>query len=487
MKVSNMAKRLVAAFAALVMALAVVTPAFAATITIDNAASNETYTAYKLFDVSSSGEKYSYSTDNQSLVTALQNGNLNISFTKAANQNVWYVSGIEDEAKAAALAQYIHTNWDDTFRSLIGGTSYQSTVSEEGVVTIDTDGATGYFYVTSSLGSLCALHTAQDTQTIHEKNSVPTVTKQVKEDNGDTWGTSATVDDIDTVFYKLTVNTGSNSYGAGTGVDGNYVIEDQLPDGITYKDGSVSIDNWTLGTDYNVSYENGTLTITLLSTGALSKLTEDNNLEITYEATASSSMKVGTANTNNVTLKYKNQTSTSSASVYTYSIGGTAEDATITKVDGSDHATALKGVKFVLSKGSGESTKYATFDSNGFLKDWVDTQDEATELETDENGHIFASGLDADTYVLTETETLPGYNLLDGTINVVINPDGTVTYDLTSDDKPAGSSIVIENKAGSLLPSTGGMGTTALYAVGAVLVVGAGVTLVVRRRAHHEA
>ena len=40
----------------------------------------------------------------------------------------------------------------------------------------------------------------------------------------------------------------------------------------------------------------------------------------------------------------------------------------------------------------------------------------------------------------------------------------------------------VENQAGTLLPSTGGMGTTVFYVLGAVLVVGAGVLLVTKKR-----
>ena len=48
-------------------------------------------------------------------------------------------------------------------------------------------------------------------------------------------------------------------------------------------------------------------------------------------------------------------------------------------------------------------------------------------------------------------------------------------------DVPVTAKIVV-NEAGALLPSTGGMGTTVIYIIGAVLVIGAGIVLVVRRR-----
>ena len=45
-----------------------------------------------------------------------------------------------------------------------------------------------------------------------------------------------------------------------------------------------------------------------------------------------------------------------------------------------------------------------------------------------------------------------------------------------------GTALNIINKSGTLLPSTGGIGTTIFYAVGAALVVGAGILLFVKKR-----
>ena len=51
-------------------------------------------------------------------------------------------------------------------------------------------------------------------------------------------------------------------------------------------------------------------------------------------------------------------------------------------------------------------------------------------------------------------------------------------------DATAAAEITVENEAGSILPSTGGIGTTIFYAIGAILVIGAGIVLVSRRRAN---
>ena len=47
----------------------------------------------------------------------------------------------------------------------------------------------------------------------------------------------------------------------------------------------------------------------------------------------------------------------------------------------------------------------------------------------------------------------------------------------------AGSATTnIVNHSGTELPSTGGMGTTILYVIGAILVIGAGILLVTKKR-----
>ena len=103
--------------------------------------------------------------------------------------------------------------------------------------------------------------------------------------------------------------------------------------------------------------------------------------------------------------------------------------------------------------------------------------------------------------MLTETKTPAGYNTIDP-IEFTISATHSETAAEPELSDLSGASIVegkisftknlqegslsanVVNKAGSILPSTGGMGTTLLYIIGAILVVGAGVLLVARRRMH---
>lgn len=482
-------KKLFALTVALIMALALAAPTFAAqegsltggSITINNAVDKETYDLYQILYLESydaDAGTYAYKANSEWADWL----GTQTSYVKIDNGYVSWVDGAvaADFAKAALAYANTLTNPAD-----------ETSVKIQPVATVTANSSTvnfsnlklGYYLIDTSLGSLCSLDTTQPSVEIYEKNSVPSVTKAVKEDSTGSFGASATIDVIDTIYYQLTVNTGTNSNGAGTGVDDNYVITDVLPAGITYNAGTVAIDDWELDADYTVSYSGQTLTITLLAGEGkeLSKLAQDADVVITYNAAVTDTVKLGHSegNVNNVTLTYHNQEDTDFATVYTYSIGGTGDGAPFTKVDGKDD-TPLEGVKFVLMSG----TDYATF-ADGKLTGWNGTEDEeSSQLTTDAEGHIYAYGLDAGTYTLKETSTLPGYNLLAGEITVVVAEDGSVTYDYLGDDADPANTIVVENNSGTELPSTGGIGTTIFYTLGGLLVVGAAILLVTKKRVH---
>ena len=84
-------------------------------------------------------------------------------------------------------------------------------------------------------------------------------------------------------------------------------------------------------------------------------------------------------------------------------------------------------------------------------------------------------GVDADDdYTIEEIQTPKGYNKINpSSVNVNVSADNSLKVDVL-------------NQTGAELPSTGGIGTTIFYVLGAVLVVGAGVLLVTKKRMSNQ-
>ena len=112
-----------------------------------------------------------------------------------------------------------------------------------------------------------------------------------------------------------------------------------------------------------------------------------------------------------------------------------------------------------------------------------------TAITTDSTGRFTLQGLDADTYYLVETAAPAGYNMLKDPIQVVIDSNtdsaqttqnnGSITLRQNGDEV---DEIDVQNNTGSELPSTGGIGTYIFYIAGAILVLGAAIVLIARKR-----
>ena len=206
-----------------------------------------------------------------------------------------------------------------------------------------------------------------------------------------------------------------------------------------------------------------------------------------------------------IVFTYELDTTKISGSEYTKAPEGTDtahvdEDGYLLDDDGNRIPLKLEGAEFKLHNASG---KWAIVNNDGKVTGWADTEANGSTLTSDANGLFKVIGLDDGTYYLKETKAPTGYNLLSSEITVVITAtttngqtwtDGQASSALTglavTADNKAGTGdtstgiagITVANNKGNTLPETGGMGTTIFYVLGSILVLGAAVLLITRKR-----
>lgn len=483
-KTMKHAKKLASLLLALVMVFAVATTAFAAgetgSITIDNAVVGQTYTIYEILKLESYNKgsgAYSYK------ATSDWSDFINSADIKGTYVNVdsqGYVTWVKD-ADAAAFAKLAQAYAKNNSIANQGSTkATDATVTFTGL-------ELGYYLLDSSLGTLCSLDTTNPSVTIHEKNQEPTNEKTVEEDSNNQYGSVNDADIGQTVNFKSTITLPKGSE--------NVVFHDTMSKGLTLDASSIKV-----YTDADMTTELGTGSYAVATTGLtdgctfevsfertyLDGLTADSTtVYVKYTATVNENAvvgDVGNPNTSNVEYGEEGKTTTtpdSTTRTYTWSFD-------VLKYANGDESKVLEGAQFVLL--NNDKTKVATI-VDGKLTGWVNvpvagtdgtiTWPENTTLTTNAQGKIDIAGLDADTYYLRETVAPAGYNKLAEDVEVTITPtkgnDGK-TLTLTP------VTAKVENKSGSELPETGGMGTTIFYVLGSILVLGAAVLLITKKR-----
>jgi fimbrial isopeptide formation D2 family protein/LPXTG-motif cell wall-anchored protein len=317
----------------------------------------------------------------------------------------------------------------------------------------------GYYVLSSDTGDNVIAATTDIT--VNEKNDYPPLTKEQKDEDSPTTyvGENGEPLDVaigDVITYQVTV-----SIPKAAKVGETIEVWDKASSGLTYNGDvaaapSTNVADGTLGT--------GEAWHKIITVTADNKGTD---VVFTYTMTINDDALVDTGRKNEAGLKYGDEYESLPHSVeYTTYFTG------IQKTDGTD---PLEGVKFTL-KEAGTAFKVTYDEANGY---YIPDANGSSEVVTNADGLILIRGLDKDkTYTLTETETLPGYNMLDEDVTLTLVEDKDDAFaGYTADDWTE-----VINNQGTVLPSTGGMGTTILYTVGGILVLGAAILLVVRRR-----
>ena len=470
-------KKFVSVLLALAMTLALSVSALAAgegSITIDNAVVDKTYTIYRIFDLNSHSDDYKAINYKVSAKWSafFEEGADGLKYVDIDNQGyvTWKKDASAPEFAAAAIAFAEAKGIANDGQKKAAGNTLTFTGLD-----------LGYYLVKSDLGALCSLDTTMPNVTIKEKNGAPTVDKEVLE--GENWGKTNDANIGDTVNFETTINV----------IDGqpkNYVLHDKMSTGLTFKTDSVvvKVGDKTLaaGTDYTlVTSSDLTDNCTFEIRFTDGTLKANDVVKVTYSAILNEKAVIaGAGNPNETQLTYGNNGSTAWDKTTTYTWQVNVLKYTMVKgEDGTESKKVLSGAVFTLSKNDKGENPIALISegNNVYRVAKAGETNTVTEITTDSTGKFTIKGLDSDTYYLTEKTAPAGYNTLKEAVKIVIDKDGKVTYNGTVVD-----TVEVLNQTGTELPSTGGMGTTIFYVLGGVLMAGAFVLLVVRKRMRTE-
>ena len=501
-------KRIFTLMLALMMVLALSVTAFAAgpyTITINNSAAGHTYEAYQIFA-----------------------GDLETANGKTVLTNITWGSGVTTQGQAAlgdaaAKAESLTTEEDArAFAKAVAPYLTNPSVSTAGdgtytIANLDS----GYYLVKdkdNTLTNADDFYTAYlmkvvGNVTAAPKGDKPTLNKQIKHNENGEWGVVGDNQIGDTVEFR-TITKVPNTSGY-TKYD--YIIHDTMSAGLTSNvktsaDITIKVNDATvLPAEYYTVTANGnsfSVQVDILKAIQDGKLAHDNELYTYYTGVLNADAKVyDEGKQDNVAyLEYSNNPNvdtdkgkTPEKKVYdwTFKMG-------INKVN--ENGGQLTGAKFALSKNG--TLKVADMNCNdegipavttgliGMVK--ISDGEYRVAVDGDTNvvyvvdaGNPVIKGLDdAIDYYLYETKAPAGYNLMSEPVHFAISAsyaaDGsnytsvTVTVGAAAASDTLSANVV--NKSGSTLPETGGIGTTIFYVLGSLLVVGAGVVLITRKR-----
>ena len=451
-----------------------VSVANAATITIENSVVNQTYSAYKIFDVTKSGKAHAYSiqTTNEwysDVVEYASQENSGLKLTTSTDGVTVVVEVTTGTFDAAKFAKFLDTK----------KANKTADKTEEGTgETIQIkDLAPGYYFVDSTLGTLCILNTTDAEQTIAEKNGVPTVDKEVLEDSTNQWGASNSAELGQVVKYQTTVTVKSGAE--------NYTLYDIMSEGITFnKDVKVYLNNKEVSTEnYTLSYTDTNYTFVLsFNDEYIAKLENNTELVVTYTGTVNKNAVIEEeGNKNETFLKYGDEnhlTTTPPDTTTTY-----VYEFELVKTNTSNEI--LEGAQFELYRNN--ETKPLEFvlvsEENNVFVYRLATSEDQNKTTTIKAGQTTIKGLDLDGYYIKVTVAPEGYNKLTTTVTVNVNEEAVrANIALTETGLYNQGGINVVNLTGLELPSTGGMGTVLFITVGSIMVLGFGVLLVTKLR-----
>lgn len=469
---------------AIILVLSLGINAFAAgtgSISINNAHSENVYEIYKLLDLESydlGSGAYSYTVAPE-WATFFGTAEAQTYFSVDAQGYATWIAAEDDDTVAAfakkALA-YAKANTISPVKS--------SEIPGDAVLTGTTlkfsDLDLGYYLIDSTMGALCGLTTTNPHAAINAKNGEPSIDKQVKEDSTENWGNNNTAEIGQEVEFRVTINVHQGAE--------NYVLHDKMSAGLTFKEvtkiehvipgvetHTATADKYTV-TVPGTSCAHGCTFEVAFTQVFCDSLETNDKVIIYYTATINENAIVGSdPNTNKAILEFgedhDHTTSEDVTETRTYAFDLVKTDSQNKLIDGAEF-------KIYDAATGGNEVKVVKIDDLTYRRALPSETGVSIAVK---DGKVRVIGFDNGTYYLEETKTPSGYNQLAERQKFIIS-DGNLDAAFVDGIFSTGSGVHVVNKNGTMLPETGGIGTTLFYVVGGILVAGSIVFLVTKKR-----
>lgn len=471
-------------------------------ITLENAVVGDEYKVYKILTLESyvKDKAYSYKRNGDGWDKFINSTQGTQFFESNENGYVKLKSTADNDTAARKIAIYA-IGFAQANRDTVTPTKTvraEATSKTETTKVVFNDLELGYYVVESTSGTACAITTTDPDATIKDKHDNPSVNKIIE--HGGVVKDNHKMNSVnlgETVYFETTINVkpGAKNYVLHDTMDSNlenffvYEVYCNLPNSknqntslattgaenekmVNVRPGAFNSEKPTDGCTFELSFTNLFYTTyrQQIDRGELTKI------YVKYYATVGNKAPINTAMKNTTYLTYGEnnlETDKSETETYTYGIP-------VFKYTGTN--TPLADAKFILSKVENATEADAIkFTSNGaFYRYTIDQTNGGgnTTLVSPTEGRFEIQGLEAGAYYLKETEAPKGYNKIQKSIKIEILEDGSIKVDnnaITGD-------VRVQNNTGSILPSTGGMGTTLIYVVGSILVLASGIVLFSKRK-----
>ena len=466
-----------------VLAMVQVVPAQEAggSIEVSNVIAGQTYSIYRILDLlsyDSDAQAYTYTLNGDWEAFADQDIIKNNYLHQEKIADVTYVTWVTG-ADAPTLAR-LAAAWAEA--NNVAPTA--SRKADDSGTVLFSDLTLGYYLMDSTGGAICSLTTTAPTAQINEKNELTTVEKEVQEDSSQDYGKYNNAQIGETVNFKSDIKIGA-------GVQ-NLLLHDKMDPSLDLIEDSfnISVSGVTVSADnYSVitsGLTDGDTFEIKFDDSYTEKLSSGEVICVKYSALLNKNARIYTDSNNNTTwISFGNGMTSTESGTKTYSY-----EFDLVKTDPS--GKVIKGAEFYLydSKNGGNIIPLVELSADEQKGEYVYRL--AGKGEVQGNGAVIKAGkatvmgLDAETYYLNEEKAPSGYNRLAERVEIdmtgAVNNKATIDTEGSTYGSYKEGGVHVINKAGIMLPETGGTGTMIVYIIGGIIIAAAIIIIIASRK-----